>query len=120
MTYEYKAGEEYRTRRGDRARVYATGTGGRYTIHGAIYRGGEWTIEEWETDGCYYVDGGCGRMSSPLDLMPPKPKPREVWIWDWHKDVLDTEACLTESDASFDRDPDHGHAVKFREVLEDE
>ena len=68
----FKPGETYKTRDGREARVYAVdGTSAR-PIHGAIYNGTHWSLNEWKADGRQRTAGENGR-----DLMPPK---RELWV----------------------------------------
>ena len=115
----FKPGEGYTTRGYETglspypARVYANDTGGTYPIHGAILQDGEWKSHVWTSEGRSNLNIG-----TPLDLMPPKP--REVWIWSWDEAGLDTEAYFTKSNAGLVHNPNKGHAVKFREVMDDD
>jgi len=111
----FKPGEEYRTRGYYPARVYATDARGGFPVHGAIFKNGEWRVAAWTKEGKRTRD-----VMSPSDLMPPKPKPRAVWIWDWDNAGLSIGHFTTPEAAADGHNPDKGHAVKFREVTEDE
>jgi len=63
--------KQYKTKHGNEVRIYATGCGGDYSIHGAFHsRDGKWTQEEWTTEGQYYNDG----VDSDLDLVEVEPR----------------------------------------------
>jgi len=118
----FKPGKGYETR-GDKleavmfpARVYANDTGGVYPIHGAIYKDGEWIPHAWTNEGRSNI-----MVKTPSDLMPPKPKPREVWLWSWDNGGLGPDIYSIEEYATTaGRNQGKGHAVKFREVMDDE
>lgn len=71
----FKAGEEYVTRDGGKARIYATDSGGQLPIHGAVTMAGDcqWYINEWTSSGRYLAS----EAPHPNDLMPPK---RVAWV----------------------------------------
>lgn len=64
MTYE--VGKEYRTRDGQKARVYATDGRGMFPIHGAIWCGNHWMAAVWTEAGFR----GPGNYKDGLDLIP--------------------------------------------------
>jgi hypothetical protein len=72
----FKPGQEYRTRDGSRARVYAIDGGGDQPIHGAAMFNGEWWVAGWMASGSYYMDGD----TNDLDLMPPEPEPKPATV----------------------------------------
>lgn len=47
-----EVGKFYKTRDGNKVRIYTTDRGGRYPIHGAIFDG-RWINAEWEKTGQY-------------------------------------------------------------------
>ena len=69
----FKAGEEYQTREGIQARIYAIDCGGVYPIHGAVWYARErrWKPETWTNTG----ERVAGEIQT-CDLIPPK---RELW-----------------------------------------
>lgn len=71
-------GHFYRTRAGDRARIYATDGAGPYPIHGAIEYNSEWMSWRWEKDG--RVTSMC--IYSPDDLISEW---RDEVTFDWSR-----------------------------------
>jgi hypothetical protein len=73
----FKPGQEYRTRDGRRARVYATDGGWDYPVHGAIWFSGDdiWEPDSWAVSGHSYLGEG-----SDKDLMPPAPEPKPATV----------------------------------------
>lgn len=61
-----EVGKFYRTRKGDKARVYATDGDGAHATHGAVLLGGEWSSSTWTVEGKFnaFVD-----VESSLDLV---------------------------------------------------
>jgi len=118
----FKPGENYLIR-GDgtpqskqQARVYATDGEGSRPIHGAI-KGpdGEWYLIKWSMEGLILPGEKC-----PNDLMPPKPKPREVWIWMYDNGDIGGNVYRTEKQANKCHILKNAHAVKFKEVMDDD
>lgn len=72
MTWE--PGKEYRTRGGQRARVYATNGHGLFPVHGAIYSFG-WHAQKWQITGQWRDHG-----SHDMDLMPLEPEKRVTYL----------------------------------------
>lgn len=60
-----EAGKEYRTRKGLKARIYATDGITRYPIHGATLDAAGWTSTTWTETGDYQH----GISSNPCDLV---------------------------------------------------
>ena len=62
-----EAGKFYKTRGGNKARVYATDGGEGYPIHGAVSMpaGGHWRSATWSDDGLYY--NITGQNASAID-----------------------------------------------------
>ena len=113
----WEPGKEYRTRDGNRARVYATDGRDPWNIHGAIFYEdlGGWDPTAWRSDGKVTAPKG----QRQYDLMPPA---REVWLWETPNGSLDGMVCSSEDDVhvyvqnNFKDRP--GRPVLFREVLE--
>lgn len=52
--------KEYRTRDGHEVRIYATGCGGKYPVHGAFLDEKEgWEAQTWTDDGRFMTDIPC-------------------------------------------------------------
>ena len=70
-----ESGKHYTTRDGHAVRIYATGAGGCYPVHGAMWHAGltEWMPVSWMVDGRRFVN------ESGLDLVEPRIK-RTIWV----------------------------------------
>lgn len=56
MSLKLEAGKFYRTRKGDKVRIYATDGSGFYTVQGAIAESnGSWTSHIWTASGKFNV-----------------------------------------------------------------
>ena len=67
--------KQYRTRDGQKVRIYATDHFGYYSIVGAILCGGNWVTVNWR------VDGVASPTDNSLDLIEVKPRiQREYWV----------------------------------------
>lgn len=75
----FKPGQEYRTRSGTRARIYAIDGSGNQPIHGAAILENDkgWWPAQWSATGWYYLDGA----TDDLDLMPPEPAKERLLLW---------------------------------------
>ena len=71
----WQPGQEYKTRDGRRARVYAVEAVGEWPIHGAHFLEGVWRATAWRTDGKWYET-----LDSTNDLMPPLPVKHVYWL----------------------------------------
>lgn len=74
----FEPGKEYRTRCGDRARVYALDGDEGYPIHGAILYDSEeglWTGECWTAEGLFNEDEYDSRDLTDKEWEEPKPSP---------------------------------------------
>ena len=75
----------YKTRYGDKVRIYATDGRGDYPVHGAILEDGEWGSQTWTIDG-KFTDDGSGEV---YDLVEVKPKRTiEFWVNVYEEDVV--------------------------------
>jgi hypothetical protein len=87
----FKPGQEYRTRDGRRARVYASDGQGRFPIHGAyITHKGGWWAAEWTLGGKLNGEGD----PDDLDLMPPEPESQRFLLWTTPKIGPETTTVL--------------------------
>jgi hypothetical protein len=75
----FEVGEEYETECGFKVRIYATDGAGKYPIHGAFCKHGEWRSQDWTEDGRYSDTGG----ESGIDIKRPNKNriKQEVWIY---------------------------------------
>lgn len=79
-----EVGKFYKTRGGDKARIYAVDAGGDYPVHGAVYcpaphpGNSEWEFMTWCPDGSYYGNEDEDR----LDIIAEwhEPVTRTVWV----------------------------------------
>lgn len=114
---KWEAGKEYRTRIGDRARIYATDGREPWVIHGAILytNMGGWDSATWRQDGKILSREGL----SPNDLIPPT---REVWLWETQDGSLSSVVCSSEDNVHAyvqnNFKDQMGRPVLFREVVE--
>jgi hypothetical protein len=78
-------GKLYKTRGGQKARIYAVDTGETAVIHGAIFFNGQWGLMSWCSKGSAYVNA-----QSHYDLIEewtePK-KTKELWLWVFYHEV---------------------------------
>lgn len=76
----------YRTRVGQKVRIYATDANGLFPVHGAIFNDGMWNGMKWTDDGrCYFSSNF---MSTKDDLVEVNPRiKRTVWINVYDDDV---------------------------------
>lgn len=58
-----------KTRDGMPVRIYTEEAGGRYSIHGAVFREGRWWVHAWTEAGKFFAD----ETSNGLDLIPAEP-----------------------------------------------
>ena len=74
---EIDPNKKYRTRDGREVRIYATGLGGLYPVHGAInIRGDDWIVTSWMRNGSSFSD-----ITADADLVEVKPRhKRTVWV----------------------------------------
>jgi len=73
--------KQYRTRDGREVRIYATGAGGKYPVHGAVKTDeNEWSPSSWGGDGQQYIGG-----ESEWDIIEIRPRiKREYWVNVYH------------------------------------
>jgi hypothetical protein len=73
--------KKYQTRGGNPVRIYAvdvTNTSDKLSVHGAIFSRGDWTVESWTAEGCYFDDfNDCDKV--PNDLVEA-PAEKTVWV----------------------------------------
>lgn len=89
---KFEVGQEYDTRGGLRARIYATDGDGGEAIHGAVLVDDVWRLKCWRADGRHYYGCECS-----MDLIPPPPVVSEAlvnafkhrWLY-WAADDLDS------------------------------
>jgi len=101
-------GKLYKTRGGQKARIYAVDTGETAVIHGAIFFNGQWGLMSWCSKGSAYVNA-----QSHYDLIEewtePK-KTKELWLWVfsqpienqyiWRRNVWTHSQWMTEDEAN--------------------
>ena len=69
--------KQYRTRDGQKVRIYAVDGEFLQEIHGAVCHNNKWTAVQWYGGGNYYTHG----TPSCLDLIEVKPRiQREYWV----------------------------------------
>jgi len=88
------ASKTYKTRDGRQVRIYATGAGGDYPVHGATKdENHKWRQTSWTADGSYVVEAPSG-----LDLIEQRPR-RTLNKWLNVYDDMSTIGCATREEA---------------------
>lgn len=71
--------KQYKTRDGNKVRIYATDGNDTYPIHGAVFIDGVWKATTWTVKGCYDVTG----TTDNLDLIEIKSIQDKDPIYAW-------------------------------------
>jgi hypothetical protein len=99
----------YRTRGGNKARIYATDGATYYPIHGAVLRDGEWAAWTWTAEGRSSSRVGVFELS---DIVGRWPQEKEVEVWVWLCENGDTvTACKAPGPGARTRSADAYDAV---------
>ena len=73
LIMEIQTGQEYVTRSGKRARIYATDGNAPYVVHGSVFISGGWHIDNWMLNGA-----NLGTVEDAMDLIGPWTPPSKA------------------------------------------